>query len=211
MKVAVLSSDEMRKELQSKLSGGKIHWIWVESINDLLQAGQMDAYFDLDFEMKGDRINILSKLLPNPVFINSVVHTLNEIGYSFIRINAWPTFLKREICELVTQPGASADMAKAFLDSANCQYQIVPDKPGFISARIVAMIINEAYYTAEEQVSTKGDIDIAMKLGTNYPFGPFEWSQKIGLKNILNLLKALQVTDDRYTISAMLEKEVHGL
>jgi 3-hydroxybutyryl-CoA dehydrogenase len=46
-----------------------------------------------------------------------------------------------------------------------------------------------------------------MKLGTNYPYGPFEWSKKIGLKNILELLKALRQNDDRYTISSMLEKE----
>ena len=135
---------------------------------------------------------MLSKFLPKPIFINSVVHTLDEIGRPFIRINAWPGFLEREIVELAMQVGPSADLAKAFLNEMHWQYQVVPDKPGMISARIIAMIINEAYYTAEEQVSGKNDIDIAMKLGTNYPYGPFEWSKKIGLKNILELLRALR-------------------
>jgi 3-hydroxybutyryl-CoA dehydrogenase len=38
-----------------------------------------------------------------------------------------------------------------------------------------------------------------MRLGTNYPFGPFEWSEKIGLENIYDLLNKLAATDDRYT------------
>ena len=43
------------------------------------------------------------------------------------------------------------------------------------------MIINEAYFTWEAGTSTKEEIDIAMKLGTGYPYGPFEWGEKIGL------------------------------
>ena len=49
-----------------------------------------------------------------------------------------------------------------------------PDIPGFISARVVSMIINEAYFALEEEVSSKEEIDTAMKLGTNYPYGPFD-------------------------------------
>ena len=66
-----------------------------------------------------------------------------------------------------------------------------PDDYGFIAARIIAMIINEAYYALQENVSTKQQIDIAMKLGTNYPYGPFEWSEKIGIEKIYLLLKKL--------------------
>ena len=207
MKIAVLAHDEMKKELQAKLTGGEVELIWIETLTDFSGAVEIDAYFDLDFEMQSDRIDILSKFLPKPIFINSVVHTLDEIDRPFIRINAWPGFLEREIVELTMQVGPSADLAKAFLNKLHWQYQVVPDKPGLISPRIIAMIINEAYYTAEEQVSGKDDIDIAMKLGTNYPYGPFEWSKKIGLKNILELLRALRKRDDRYTISSMLEKE----
>ena len=62
----------------------------------------------------------------------------------------------------------------------------VKDEPGFVSARIVAMMINEAYFTWEAGTSTKEEIDIAMKLGTGYPYGPFEWGEKIGLRGLLN-------------------------
>jgi 3-hydroxybutyryl-CoA dehydrogenase len=89
-------------------------------------------------------------------------------------------------------------------------YQLVPDIAGMISARIIAMIVNEAYYTFQDNISTKKDIDIAMKLGTNYPYGPFEWSEKIGLKNIHELLERLGKTDSRYTISTRMEEEINS-
>ena len=50
------------------------------------------------------------------------------------------------------------------------------------------MIINEAYYTVQEGTASREDIDLGMKLGTNYPMGPFEWSQAWGLNNIYELL-----------------------
>jgi 3-hydroxybutyryl-CoA dehydrogenase len=69
------------------------------------------------------------------------------------------------------------------------------------------MIINEAYFTVGEEVSSKREIDIAMKLGTNYPLGPFEWADKIGLSNIYKLLLKLSSIGTRYTIAPLLEKE----
>ena len=89
--------------------------------------------------------------------------------------------------------------AEKILSLLNRKPEWVPDVKGFISSRIVSMIINEAYFALEENVSTKEEIDIAMKLGTNYPYGPFEWSKKIGLKNIaacsLNYLKLKKDTN----------------
>jgi 3-hydroxybutyryl-CoA dehydrogenase len=38
----------------------------------------------------------------------------------------------------------------------------------------------------DDEISTKAEIDIAMKLGTNYPYGPFEWSEKSGWKKYMH-------------------------
>ena len=81
-----------------------------------------------------------------------------------------------------------------------------PDEPGLISVRIIAMIINEAYFAIAEDVSSEKEIDIAMKLGTNYPFGPFEWGEKIGLKNIYSLLVKLSKENKKYSPAPSLEK-----
>jgi 3-hydroxybutyryl-CoA dehydrogenase len=46
-----------------------------------------------------------------------------------------------------------------------------------------------------------------MKLGTSYPYGPFEWSTKIGLTRIYELLTELSSEDKRYTPAPLLEEE----
>ena len=92
--------------------------------------------------------------------------------------------------------------------SLNIKINSVKDEPGFITARIIAMIINEAYFAVEDNVSSQDEIDTAMKLGTNYPYGPFEWAELIGTNNILALLHKLNTTDSRYKPSELLIKEV---
>ena len=70
------------------------------------------------------------------------------------------------------------------------------------------MIINEAYFALGEGVSSKEEIDTAMKLGTNYPMGPFEWGINIGLKNVSGLLSALAEINPRYTPAELLKQEI---
>ncbi|HEY4877132.1 MAG TPA: 3-hydroxyacyl-CoA dehydrogenase family protein [Puia sp.] len=207
MKIAVLANNVSKEEFLSKKIPSTVEIIMAESLSQLLFIKKADAYFDFEFIINDERIKQLNSFLPKPVFINSVINTLTEINQPFIRINAWPTFLKRNACEIVVDENQKI-IAKEILDKLEWSFQFVPDVPGMISARIIAMIINEAYYTFEDDVSTKKEIDIAMKLGTNYPFGPFEWSEKIGLKNIYGLLLQLNKTDSRYTISKSLEKEI---
>jgi 3-hydroxybutyryl-CoA dehydrogenase len=72
----------------------------------------------------------------------------------------------------------------------------------------VSAIINEAYFALEDGVSTKGEIDVAMKLGTAYPYGPFDWAQKIGLNNIATLLQQLAAEQPRYAPCSSLIAEV---
>jgi 3-hydroxybutyryl-CoA dehydrogenase len=45
---------------------------------------------------------------------------------------------------------------------------------GLIAGGILAMIVNDAWLVLGEGVSPKEEINIALKLGTNYPLGPFE-------------------------------------
>ena len=73
------------------------------------------------------------------------------------------------------------------------------------------MIINEAFFALGEGVSTMEEINLAMKLGTNCPYGPFEWEEKIGLQNIYRLLHKLSATDKRYSIAPLLKKKYFEL
>ena len=85
----------------------------------------------------------------------------------------------------------------------------VTDRAGMVSMRIISMIINEAYLVLQEGTSNREDIDTAMKLGTNYPHGPIDWSEKIGLDLIYNILFTMneEFGDDRYRITPLLKEK----
>ena len=70
----------------------------------------------------------------------------------------------------------------------------------YIFARVLGGIMNEAMWANTEGVATERDIDTAMKMGTNYPHGPLEWVEKIGIDKVQCLLAALNetVSDDRF-------------
>lgn len=80
-------------------------------------------------------------------------------------------------------------------------------KMGFHYPRVISMIVNEAYFALEENLATAEAIDLAMKNGVNYPLGPVEWGQKIGIKYIVDLLTEYsEITEDpRYRLSRELK------
>lgn len=62
----------------------------------------------------------------------------------------------------------------------------------YILARILCAILNEAELALREGVASASDIDIAMKLGTNYPHGPLEWTDRIGREEVCGMLSRLE-------------------
>ncbi|MEU3143191.1 MULTISPECIES: 3-hydroxyacyl-CoA dehydrogenase [unclassified Streptomyces] len=72
---------------------------------------------------------------------------------------------------------------------------VIGDVPGMIVARTVARIIDLAYDAVAKGVATEEDIDTAMRLGVNYPLGPFEWSRRLGRGWAGSLLEGLHERD----------------
>ncbi len=101
--------------------------------------------------------------------------------------------------------------AENFLKEIQLNYAKVPDKTGLVFPRILAMIINEAAQVYSENIASRDDIDTAMKLGTNYPFGPLEWADKLGIDLVYNILLALQrdFGEDRYRPHPALKEMVN--
>lgn len=75
--------------------------------------------------------------------------------------------------------------------------------------RIIAMLINEAADTLMMGIATKEDIDLAVRLGVNYPKGLLEWANEIGLGNVVATLNKLyeKYHEDRYRISPLLKEK----
>ncbi len=204
MKIAVITTGELKGELleQGVQDGIEVHWLAAPGFIE-----GADCYIDLLFEKKQARIDTLKKLEPALIIVNDVTATPGELPPTFTRINGWPSFLKRQLVEAAAGGNTEKERAGKIFASLGKKIEWVPDTAGFVSARVISMIINEAYFTLAENVSSKEEIDIAMKLGTNYPFGPFEWAQKIGLKNVYALLETLSKTNSRYQPAALLKKE----
>ena len=64
-----------------------------------------------------------------------------------------------------------------------------------IAERVILAIVNEAYRAVGEAVATEDDIDRAMQLGANHPFGPFEWARRTGIHEVVVMLDALSDED----------------
>ena len=202
MTIVVITEAKTEKDLTACFPAPGNTWVLVRTVAEAIAYPGADLYIDLDFVNEPGRVDALRRLLPGVVVVNAVVSTLEEIGYPFIRINGWPGFLERTIHEVVVSEEEEVDVLLAGIyEKLGREYRLVPDTPGMISGRILATIINEAYYTWEEEVSTREEIDIAMKLGTNYPLGPFEWGRRIGLEKVAGLLTALSRNNGRYTPS----------
>ncbi|MEO7923325.1 MAG: 3-hydroxyacyl-CoA dehydrogenase family protein [Chitinophagaceae bacterium] len=204
MKIAVIADGSMKEELLAQGLGENASIEWLSGIS--LVAGA-ECYIDLLFDGTSERLDKLAQRSPAFIIVNELVKTLPELPGVLARINGWPGFLKRTLVEVSSPPGRSREDAEKIFAVFNKTTEWVNDIPGLISARVISMIINEAYHALEENVSTKQEIDTAMKLGTNYPYGPFEWSEKIGLEKVYHLLHVMAKQNARYEPSALLKKE----
>ena len=110
---------------------------------------------------------------------------------------------------LAPQAGAGwAEQAGAWLAALGFAPQRMADAPGLVVARTVAMLINEAADAVQQGVCTPEGADAAMKLGVNYPAGPFEWLARWDVAGVVALLDALDAhhRGERYRASPWLRQ-----
>ena len=132
-------------------------------------------------------------------------------------------------CAVIDLPlSPEPSIALAFSVSANClptwpaqvanllalldlNPQQIRDVPGLIVTRTIAMLINEAGDAVHQGVCSSADADAAMKLGVNYPAGPFEWLGQWNLQSVVDVLNVLDrhYRGERYRVSPwLLERSI---
>jgi 3-hydroxybutyryl-CoA dehydrogenase len=177
MQIIVLANDSLRKELLNNGVQSKGELIWILDPKDFLNYSHAVACIDLLFEKSEERLNILKQI----------------------------SGLQANLIEAAS-PDENKQTTEDVFAQFNKKIEWLPDEAGFVTPRVISMIINEAYISLEEGVSSKEEIDKAMKLGTNYPYGPFEWAEKIGQENVASLLQKLSGKDQRYQPSLLMQQ-----
>lgn len=215
MKILVTGEKERAEELRQRLSGVKDLELDYTDGDDDEDYADYDAIFDLNFDDDVSALELYAPLKEKPVFVNAVKTSLNEAVYAtgskvkcrLFGINSLPTFLAQSKWEISIYRKFETPELEKLMKYLQLDYLPVEDRVGMVKPRVIFMIINEACYTLQEGTATIEDIDMGMKLGTNYPYGPFEWCDKIGITSVFETLAALyeDTKDERYKICPLLK------
>ncbi len=212
MNIAAIGPPKQVEELSSVLSSADCHFTVLENTKNI-SSSSFDIIFDLNFDDNPSSINDYAGIDSKAILCLSAVKIQlqqaipKNLQSQVIGINALPTFLGRPVLEACTLNPAIDTSFVTLLGWKNIN--MVESRIGMVSARIICMIINEAYFTLQEGTATREDIDKGMKLGTAYPYGPFEWCEKIGIENVYGILDAMasDTHDERYKICNLLKTE----
>jgi 3-hydroxybutyryl-CoA dehydrogenase len=111
-----------------------------------------------------------------------------------------------------TSPQTLAE-ATGLFQALGKDVSVIGDVPGMIVARTVARIIDLAHDAVAKGVATEEDIDTAMRLGVNYPLGPFEWDRKLGRDFSFDVLDEMHERDPsgRYAPSLALYRHAYAV
>ena len=103
----------------------------------------------------------------------------------------------------------TVEMIKQVAVNMGKETVVINEFPGFVTSRISALVGNEAFYMLQEGLGTPEEIDKAIKLGLNYPMGPFELVDLVGLDARLNNLNYLhEKLGEKYRPAPLLEQYV---
>ncbi len=130
------------------------------------------------------------------------------IGTHFM--NPVPLMKGVEIVKTLLTSEETIQISLDFIKSLGKETVVVKDSPGFVTNRIITLVMNEAAKLLEENLASIEDIDKIEKLSHNWPMGPFELADLVGIDVLVDLLEGVyqQTGWERYKPAPILKRMV---
>jgi 3-hydroxybutyryl-CoA dehydrogenase len=102
--------------------------------------------------------------------------------------------------------------ARSLVEQAGRQSIVVNDSPGFVTNRVMMLMVNEAMFLVQEGVSSVQEIDRLFKTCFGHKMGPLETADLIGLDTVLRSIEVIQaeLAEDKYRPCPLLRKMVYA-
>ena len=130
------------------------------------------------------------------------------IGVHFM--NPVPLMKGVEIVKTLLTSEETLKTSLDFVKSLGKETVVVKDSPGFVTNRIITLVMNEAAKLLEENLASIEDIDKIERLSHNWPMGPFELADMVGIDVLVDLLEGVyqQTGWERYKPAPILKRMV---
>jgi 3-hydroxybutyryl-CoA dehydrogenase len=124
--------------------------------------------------------------------------------------NPVPVMSLVEVVRTPTTSDETIATARDFAEACGKTVVDVRDQAGFIVNALLFPYLNNAVKMLADGVATRDDIDAAMKGGCNFPMGPLELLDLVGLDTSLSIIEALyeEFKDPNYAPAPMLKQLV---
>ena len=115
-----------------------------------------------------------------------------------------------EVVRCITTSDETVETARAFAESCGKSPVLVRDQAGFIVNALLFPYLNNAVKLLDAGVASREDIDAAMKGGCNFPMGPLELLDLVGLDTSVAIIEALyaEFRDPNYAPAPLLRRMV---
>jgi 3-hydroxybutyryl-CoA dehydrogenase len=195
----------------------------VRAVTDLGELAECDLVIESiveDLAVKKHLFNELDRVCHDAAVLATNTSTLPVVemamesrpdrvcGIHFF--NPAPMMPLVEVVHCITTSDETVDTARAFAESCGKNPVLVRDQAGFIVNALLFPYLNNAVKLLDAGVASRDDIDAAMKGGCNFPMGPLELLDLVGLDTSLAIIEALyaEFRDPNYAPAPLLRRMV---
>lgn len=199
----------------------------ITKVGHLAELGSCDMVIETiseDLEAKKAVFNQLDQVCPSNVILTSNTSTLSltelasstkyperVIGMHFIHPVSRVDLV--EIIRGLKTSDHTFEETRRFVEEVlDKKGVMIYESPGFVTSRLICLLINEALHVLQEGVASAEDIDDAMRIGYNFQHGPLEMADRFGLDSVEAALERMfrEFGELKYRPSTVLKKMVRA-